>query len=205
MTRTMATALLSVIALVWTAAAVSHHSIGVINIAAPVWIKGTVLGYRPGAPHATMEIVAKGPAGSAQSWIVEGPFPGRMNRIIALYGGNAETYLKPGDAIEVCGFRPRAQYQVQRSYGDLKVSRERFVHAQLILMPDGQMRSWGPYGKLDNCVRPRDSVATWREFLNRDTLAHDLWCTGLTYTQTTSVAPQGFVDDVNRGLAASCR
>jgi hypothetical protein len=200
-----ATRLLSAIVLVWAAAAAAHHSLSVIDTTKAHWIKGTVLRYRPGAPHATMEITTRGANGSTQQWIVEGPFPGRMNRIIALYGGEANTYLNPGDVIEVCGFRPKLQYQVARSYGDLKVSPDRFLHAQLMLMPDGQMRSWGPYGKLDNCVRPQDKVAAWREFLNRDTLAHDLWCSGLNYTQSPSVAPQHFVDEVNRGLATPCR
>lgn len=72
-------------------------------------------------------------------------------------------------------------------------------------MPDGQMRAWGPYGKLDNCVRAHDKARAWLEFLNRDALARDLWCSGLRLTPTSSVAPKAFVEDVNRGLVAPCR
>jgi hypothetical protein len=128
-----------------------------------------------------------------------------MARIIALHGGSLEAYLKPGDGVEACGFRPRSSYSVQRSYGEVTIDRAHFIHAQLLLMPDGQMRAWGPYGKLDNCVRARDTALEWQQFLNGDVLARELWCSGLRYTQTPSVAPKTFVEDVNRGLAAPCR
>ena len=185
--------------------ALSHHSISTIDISSPVWVKGTVVRYRPGSPHALLELQAQAADGKTQHWLMEGPFPGRMARIIALHGGSLEAYLKPGDAVEVCGFRPRSSYSVQRSYGEVTIDRAHFIHAQLLLMPDGQMRAWGPYGKLDNCVRARDTAQAWQQFLNRDVLARELWCSGLRYTQTPSVAPKTFVEDVNRGLAAPCR
>jgi hypothetical protein len=196
---------LAACALLWCGATSSHHSISTIDISTPVWVKGTVVRYRPGAPHALLEIDAPDSDGRPARWIMEGPFPGRMARIIALYGGDAEAYLKPGDRVEACGFRPKPTYLVQRSYGEVKVDTTRFIHAQLMVMPDGQMRAWGPYGKLDNCVRAKDTATAWREFLNRDSLARDLWCTGLGYTQTPSRAPREFVAEVNRELAAPCR
>ena len=183
----------------------AHHSLRMIDISAPVWVKGAVVRYRPGAPHALLELDEFLADGTHNRWVMEGPFPGRMARLVELYGGSIETYLKPGDVVELCGFRPRPAYAMQRSYGDVDITVSRFIHAQVIVMPDGRMRSWGPYGKLDNCVRTADASSIWREFLNRDPMAHELWCTGLRYTQTPSVAPRGFVEDVNRGLNRACR
>lgn len=196
---------IAIAALAASGMASSHHSISTIDISTPVWVKGTVVQYRPGSPHALLELRAQAADGKAEHWLMEGPFPGRMARIIALYGGSLEAYLKPGDAVEVCGFRPGSSYSVQRSYTEVTIDRAHFIHAQLLLMPDGQMRTWGPYGKLDNCVRARDTVQGWLQFLNHDGLARDLWCSGLRYRQTPSVAPKTFVEDVNRGLAAPCR
>jgi Family of unknown function (DUF6152) len=196
---------LAALALIRTSGVPAHHSISVMDISQAVWVKGKVLRYRPGAPHALVELAAAGPDGRPVHWIMEGPFPGRMARIIALYGGSADTYLKPGDAIEVCGFRPKAGYDVRRSYSDATIDSARFIHAELLWMPDGQMRAWGPYGKLDNCIRARDSVDAWREFLNRDVLAHELWCAGLKYIQAPSLAPKSFVQDVNAGLSRPCQ
>jgi hypothetical protein len=203
--RSRIVAAIAIAALAWSGLAPSHHSISTIDVSAPVWVKGVVVSYRAGSPHALLEMRAQGADGRQQRWTMEGPFPGRMARIISIYGGSAEAYLKPGDAVEVCGFRPKSSYAVQRSYGNTTLDPAHFIHAQLLLMPDGQMRAWGPYGKLDNCVRSRDSAQDWLEFLNRDALARDLWCSGLRITQTPSVAPRALVEDVNRGLTTPCR
>lgn len=187
------------------AIAPAHHSLATIEVSAPLWIKGTVVRYRPGAPHALLELESREADGRRVRWIAEGPFPGRMARLIEIYGGSPDSYLKPGEIVELCGFRPKAAYAVQRSYGDVDIDAAHFVHAQVMVMPGGQLRSWGPYGKLDNCVRPGDVPATWREFLDRDPLAHDLWCSAPGNKQAPSFAPPGFVAEVNRGLARACR
>lgn len=195
----------ALLAMSWPLLSFPHHSISVIDISHPVWVKGSVVRYRAGNPHALLELDVPGADGKSQRWIMEGPFPGRMARIIDLYGGNAEAYLKPGDKVALCGFPPKAAYGLERSYGDPNMDRMHFLHAQVIVMPDGQMRSWGPYGKLDNCVRAADKVEAWLEFLDRDTLAHGLWCQGLRYTKVPTVAPRDFVEDVNRGLKQRCQ
>jgi Family of unknown function (DUF6152) len=203
--RSRVVAAIAIATLAASGMASAHHSISTIDISTPVWVKGTVVRYRPGSPHALLELQAQAADGRQERWLMEGPFPGRMARIIALYGGSLEAYLKPGDVVEICGFRPTSSYSVQRSYSEVTIDPAHFIHAQLLLMPDGQMRVWGPYGKLDNCVRARDTTQAWQQFLNRDALARELWCSGLRYTRAPSVAPRTFVEDVNRGLAAPCR
>jgi hypothetical protein len=72
-------------------------------------------------------------------------------------------------------------------------------------MPDGQMQLWGPYGKLDNCVRPSDSTQLWLQFLSSP-MARDLWCSSYAATFPLSpLASKPLVDDINGELAPRCR
>jgi hypothetical protein len=145
------------------------------------------------------EATADGPV----QWTIEGPFPGRLNRILSLNGisGGAD-FLKPGDVIEVCGFFPKRNTGTTRNYDDAP---RRFVHGQVLVMPDGRLQSWGPYGKIDNCVRPGDRPERWLEFLNADPLAREFWCIHLPRVEGVgSTAPQGFVDEINRRLTPPC-
>jgi len=184
----------------------AHHSLRMIEISTPVWVKGTVVSYTPGEPHALLELEEAPDGGPVRTWTIEGPFPGRLDRIHTLNGiGAGRAFLKAGDGIEVCGFRPKQQYSLERAYPKMKPSPERFIHGQVIVMPDAKMYSWGPYGKMDNCVRPGDQIPTWLEFLNRDTLGRDLWCNGQKDVQIPSVAPKEFVEEVNRRIDNPCR
>ena len=171
----------------------AHHSISAIDITTPVWVKGAVVEYVPGSPHAMIELEVRGTDGETQRWRVEGPYPGRLGRYHL-----ANDFLKPGDVIEACGFVPKTQ--PEKSWPP-----PRFIHSQLLLMPDGQMQLWGPYGKLKNCVRPTDSAQRWLQFLE-NSMARDLWC--LTYAATFPLSPlasQTLVDDIDSELAPRCR
>ena len=35
------------------------------------------------------------------------------------------------------------------------------VHGHVLVKSDGRMLSWGPYGKIDNCIRPGDTADKW--------------------------------------------
>jgi hypothetical protein len=89
-------------------------------------------------------------------------------------------------------------------YADWPAQQGRFVHGQVVVMPDGQMQSWGPYGSIDNCVRTGDIAETWISFLNRDPLARGQWCTAMSDTRLTHHTPRSFIDEVNRGLGVPC-
>src|SRR5262249_44627506 len=159
----LATCVAATVALACAGQLHAHHSISAIDITTPVWVKGTVVEYVPGNPHAMIELDVRGADGDTQRWRVEGPFPGRLERYHV-----ANDFLKAGDVIEACGFVPKPQ--PEKSWPP-----ERFIHSQLLLMPDGQMQLWGPYGKLENCVRPNDSAQRWLQFLENP-MARDLWC-----------------------------
>ena len=191
--KRIATCLAATAALAGAGQLQAHHSISTIDITTPVWVKGTVVQYVPGNPHAMIELDVRAADGEVQRWSVEGPFPGRLERYHL-----ASDFLKAGDVIEACGFVPKPN-------PERPLPRPRFIHSELLLMPDGRMRLWGPYGKLDNCVRPNDSKEVWLEFLS-DPMARDLWCNNYVATFALSpLASKPLVDEINAALEPPCR
>lgn len=174
-----------------------HHSLRMIDTSVPVWVSGTVVSYGPISPHTMFELEETTADGQVRRWTIEGPFPGRLNRILAANRMEAGTaVLEAGDVIEVCGFYPIGE----------TAQAQRFVHGHVLVMRDGRMQSWGPYGKTDNCVRPGDAVETWVDFLRSDPLARDLWCGSRSRPQlrVESLAPEEFRNAVDAGLAEPC-
>jgi hypothetical protein len=198
---------LTVVAVVlaaWAGVVHAHHSNGMFDASAPLWVKGTVVSYAPVSPHAMLELEQRTADGKVQRWSVEGPAPGRLQRILRANQMAADApVVKPGDVIEVCGFDLKAELRAKGPPESVAAG-SKFMHAPLIVMPDGHRQSWGPYGKLDNCVRPNDGADAWREFLHRDTLARDLWCNGRANTKAASVAPKALVDEIARSMAEPC-
>ena len=112
--------------------------------------------------------------------------PLRAHHSISMFEISAPIWVKgtvvryeAGDVIEVCGFALKEEYS--RPSADTDDARPRFVHGHVLVMPDGHMQSWGPYGKLDNCIRPDDQAQSWLDFLSADPLARGLWCGIQTY------------------------
>ena len=160
---------------------------------------------RPIDPHVMIELQEPQANGPARKWIVEGPRRGRLDRILKDNGGiRDDRFLNVGDRISVCGFPLKKDFDSGRMYEDWKPEQQRFVHGQLLVMPDGRMQSWGPYGLLDNCVRKTDPASTWISFLNQDPLAYGQWCNAKIYTGLAHHTPRAFIDEVDRGLKAQC-
>jgi hypothetical protein len=184
--------------------ALAHHSQSMF-VETPVWVTGTIVRYRPVDPHAMIELEQPRAGSPAIKWIVEGPRMGRLERILQNRGGiPADQVLKIGDRISVCGFPLKKDFASESRYADWPAAQGRFVHGQVVVMPDGQMQSWGPYGSIDNCVRTTDTAKTWISFLNRDSLARGQWCSARSYTGLAHHTPRSFMDEVNRGLAVPC-
>jgi hypothetical protein len=166
----------------------AHHSISMIEIATPVWVKGTVTTYEPKHPHVMFMLEEKGKDGQVHQWAVEGPNLARLERMAV-----GPDFLKTGEVIEVCGFRLKPPY-----------TKPQFIHGHVLVLPDGHMRHWGPYGRLDNCMRPDDQPLKWVTFLDADPMAHAAWCTSRNYVRIPSVASPAVVDAVNRQMARPC-
>ncbi len=183
----------------------AHHSLGMFDVSTPLWVKGTVVRYQPISPHAMIELEETTAGGRVQRWSVEGPFPGRLQRILSFNKMTAEERLvKPGDVIEVCGFDLRADLRARGVSTEPHDASAKFMHGHVIVMPDGHMQSWGPYGKMDNCVRPSDRAKAWADFLNTEPLARDLWCNGRA-NKAALVAPKALVDEIDDLLANRCQ
>lgn len=179
-------------------AAHAHHSMAMFDLQKSIWLKGTVVNYAPYNPHARITLEQKDADGRTQRWVLEGPNTNRLQRMHV-----DDAFLKPGDVIEVCGFPWREQY-AQPAAPDSGAPPRPAMHIHMVVMPDGRMRLFGPYGKLDNCIRPNDTTQAWVDFLNTDPLGQLAWCNGLKLTTVPSTAPKGFVDTVNASLTNHC-
>jgi hypothetical protein len=166
----------------------AHHANIMFDLAAPIWIKGTVVRYQPMNPHTLFELdVQEG--GRTERWTVEGPVLARLKRM-----GVDERFLQAGDVIEVCGFPLKDQSRGTRA----------FVHGHVLVMPNGRLHSWGPYGKIDNCVRPQDRQRQWIDFLESDELARDAWCDKARAQMPTRSPSNDLVVEINRALPNLC-
>jgi hypothetical protein len=185
--------------------AAAHHSQSMF-VETPVWVTGTIVKYRPADPHVMIELAEPQPGSMARKWIIEGPRMGRLAWILENNGNiRADQILKVGDRISVCGFPLKKDWDPARLYADWPPEQGRFVHGELFVMPDGRMQSWGPYGVIDNCVRPGDTARTWISFLNRDPLAHQQWCSAGGYSKMQHHTARSFIDAVSAGLTARCQ
>jgi hypothetical protein len=118
----------------------AHHSDRMIAGTEPVWIKGTVTEYRPINPHAIIRVDVTGDDGQVVSWTIEGP---RLARVTELRLDH--DIVAVGDVIGFCGFYPVREVLDARPKPD-------YIHAKILVTPDGQKYQWGPYGRLNTCV-----------------------------------------------------
>src|SRR5690606_13713452 len=129
----------------------AHHSQAMF-VDSPVWVTGVIVRYRPVDPHAMIELHELQAGGPARKWIIEGPRRGRLEQILQVNGGiRDDQLLKIGDRVSACGFPLRSDWNPDRMYPDWPPEKGRFVHSPLLVLPDGRMQSWGPYGRLDTC------------------------------------------------------
>jgi hypothetical protein len=194
----MAAGLAALAASVYAGSLGAHHSLRMIEIPTPVWVKGAVVRYEIGNPHTMIELDETTADGQVVRWTIEGPIPGRVERMHV-----DENLLKRGDVVEVCGFRPKSQPLPGGFAPD--IARRPYIHGHLIVMRDGRKQPWGPYGKLNNCVRPGDDAQSWVELLNADTIARDLWCQPLRTSVPTVAAAKSLADEIDPRLASPCR
>jgi hypothetical protein len=175
-------------ALVWAAATSAHHSISMVEIATPVWVKGTVVEFRARHPHVMIRLDVTDNDGHARKWDIEGPNLMRLERM-----GADQDFLNAGDVIEVCGFHLKQPW-----------TRPDFIHGQVLVMPGGHMRHFGPYGKLTNCIRPADTAEKWVKFLKDDPLALPAWCNSKLYVLAASVAAPAMIESIDRQMGNPC-
>lgn len=199
MRRITAKLVLAIAGLACCGAVHAHHSMSMFDLHKSIWLKGTVVGYEPVNPHVRLTLEQKTQDGHVQRWLVEGPDLNRLHRM-----GVGGDFLKPGDVIEICGFPFKQEYaQPSRAApGDLP---RPAMHVHMVVMPDGHRRLFGPYGKLDNCIRSGDTARSWVDFLDTDPLALQAWCKGQTLVSVPSTAPRELVQEINERIASQCQ
>ena len=174
----------------------AHHSISTVDITTPVWVKGTVVRYEIANPHTMIELDVPTADGLVVRWTMDGPNPSRAQRM-----GVDASLLKVGDVIEACGFHYKSQ---RAAHAETGAPLPPFIDVQLLVMPDGRMQPWGPYGKLNNCVRSGDDVQSWVDFLNADAIARQLWCFPQRTNVPTVADAKARADEIDRRLATPC-
>jgi hypothetical protein len=192
----MAASLVALAALVCAGPIGAHHSVSTVDLTTPVWVKGTVVRYEIGNPHTMIELDEKTADGQVVRWTVDGPIPARATRMHV-----DNSLLKRGDLIEVCGFHYKSQVAARAQTG---AALPPFMHGHLLVMPDGRKKAWGPYGKLNNCVRPKDDAQSWLDFLNADAIAHELWCFPQRTNVPTVADAKPLAEEIDRRLASPC-
>lgn len=167
----------------------AHHANISIDLSTPIWVKGTVVRFDRINPHTIIEL-DETVGDELRRWRIEGPFLARLKRM-----GVDDRLIEAGDAIEACGF------PLKEAAPDAR----RLIHGHVLVLPNGQLRAWGPYGKIDNCVRPHDDPNRWLELLRSDPLARESWCDKARAALPTRAESRPIVAEINRLLAQPCR
>jgi hypothetical protein len=176
-------------AAVFAVALQAHHANISIDLSTAVWVKGTVVRFDRINPHTIIEL-DEAVGADQRRWRIEGPFLARLERM----GGDGPLFAA-GDVIEACGF-PRK---------DAAADAQRLIHGHVLVLPNGRLRSWGPYGKIDNCVRPGDDPSRWLALLKSDPQAREAWCDKARAAIPTRTESRALVEEIDRSLAQPCR
>jgi hypothetical protein len=186
-------------ALFCIASARAHHSISMFDLGKPLWVKGTVVGVERVNPHVLIRLEQRHDDGTVQHWTLEGPGLNSFTRM-----GWASDVLQAGHVIEVCGFGFKEEVLAQLSSRNTGAVRRPNFHGHILVMPNGQLRMFGGYGKTENCIRPGDEPQKWVSLLSTDSRARSVWCMQQVSASFPSVAAQELVDEVNRLLPDPC-
>ncbi len=178
------------------APAVAHHSIGMIEIGSPVWVEATVVRYEPRNPHVLIHVEQRLADGRVTPLTVEGPIMARLERM-----NLPRDFLKPGDVIRLCGFPFRKDIVANHASAPAGTPELPALHAHLIIRADGQWQPWGPYGKLDNCIREDDGVDAWVAFIGRDAMAREYWCKAQGYPAAQRPEVKSKSEEITRRMA----
>jgi hypothetical protein len=120
---------------------VAHHSLLNFDTTTAVRVKGTVVQFHRINPHSFILLDESGTRNERRRWAIEGPSGLQLDR-----RGVAKDSLKPGDAIEVCGYLPKERTVWQIASADAPSLSGRLLNAEALVMPDGREQSWGDYG-----------------------------------------------------------
>jgi hypothetical protein len=181
----------------------------------PIWISGAVIRLELRNPHTIITLEDRSQDGQVRLWAVEGPSQTEVDR-----RSIDEQVPKVGDTIKVCAFPYRPAEEIARDPrirgGDISARRSsptidgsspQFVAGHVIVMPDGEMKSWEPHGIISECMRSSDDKRqAWLDFLNANPRVRDAWCGQRGYAVVQSNASlREFVEEINSSLDEPCK
>lgn len=176
----------------------AHHSQNVIQTSESIWVKGTVVRYETMEPHAMLVLKGAGPDGQVHEWLMEGPSLMRFKGL-----GVEPDIMHEGDAIEFCGFalKPGVREPYESPF---RVAERTYIHGQVVVLANGAMQAWGPYGNMRTCTRANDDAQTWLDFLNAQPAARTAWCDAARLSSGETSASSGLVDEVSGRMNRPC-
>ena len=121
----------------------AHHSLANHDTTKAVRVKGTIVQFHAINPHSFIYLEEKNAEGQmVRRWAVEGPAGTQLAR------RGLEKSLQAGDVVEVCGYQPKEPlvWQIASANPGAVSLSGRLITAELIVMPDGKIQSWGDYG-----------------------------------------------------------
>lgn len=189
MTTLAAAAAISMLA--GTGSVQAHHSASMFDLLTPVWVKGAFVRFDRVNPHSMIVLEETTEDGRTITWRVEGPALFQLDR------SKIRLDLKVGEVIEFCGFALKEEFSSRPSFA--------FVHGHVLVMPDGEKRFWGSYGRLGECIRTREGerIESWLDFLDTDSVRRR-WCEQRTFSRQVTERSKAFVEEVNSLMARPC-
>jgi hypothetical protein len=185
------TAWAAFVALTWAGSLGAHHSARMFE-PFPHWVTGSFVDFARINPHSIVTLEETTAHGQIRRWAVEGASIPQLER-----RGIGPDFLNTGDVIAFCAF------PMKEEFSSPSPGAPPFVHGQVVVMADGKMQIWGPYGAIRNCVRPDDQSQVWVDFLNSNDLAWTAWCVRFANAPTREDS-KAVIDEVNSLMAKSC-
>lgn len=127
----------------------AHHSLAQFDTTNAVRVKGAIVRIELVNPHTILFLEQKDASGQTDRWALEGPGIMQLTRT-----GFDKATFKIGDIIEACGYVSRGAAEYKRTIGSdpIRIS-GRLMDAEMLVMPDGQKRTWSDYG-FHKCLGP---------------------------------------------------
>lgn len=153
-------ALLVLASVLFSASSLAHHSLASFDVSAPLWVKGTVVRFERVNPHSVIFLDEKLATGQTRRWAVDGPSTTQLERL-----GLGPDFLKPGEALEICGFATKEGAASQRTLPKADGAAApppgsavtgQVLQGTVLVMPDGKKRVWSDYGQLSKCISPEE-------------------------------------------------
>lgn len=194
---------------IWAAAMISmlgcigslqaHHSASMFDLLTPIWVEAAFVRFDRVNPHSRITLEETTEDGRTVQWTVEGPALFQLDR------SGIDLSLNAGDIIEVCAFALKEGFSSRQPPLGYGRSSPPFVHGHVLVMPDGEKRLWGSYGRLGECIRTKEDeqIESWLDFLNTDR-ARNRWCEQRTYSRQVTAVSKAFVEEINSLMTNPC-